>query len=679
MSSKALAVVGLVLVLVAGRAMAGPIGIFDDHHDLGRPGDDPGVLGSATFAAGTYTVTGSGSDWWNSGEFGYYVFKAIAGDQRLEADVVWQDGDAGNQWKKAGVAFRNDVDTGAGNEKEVNYFAAITRPNKNRSSFQFRDVATGNMGSNTEGGGTPVKVAIQRWKDPEGDYLVQAFKDMGGGAGWEELGNARWAFNLNENAYLGLAMTSHEQTVARIAEFSNVQFTTVVAPGTLPRKPGEAVNDPEGVGPVMGGWGVLEVVNNGNMNNLDAAIASLESGTGDRLRYNLMGAININDHEGNAANFGNDIGYGVAYENLAVGAPWPAPGSVNDVAFLARGQVDIPWAGDWSFYCRSDDGEELAVYQGGVRKLVIGSDTSWNANCFGTATLAAGPADIQFIHREDGGGANLEVAATNGATTDLGRFRLIGSGDAGVPAHDSLVPAVQNLLLEQTPAGWVDDPGPPVHTRPENRVEALIAIEEARAEGVLLSMAGNVVNHGDADDGGNLNSGSFPGDLNYLNDAPGVDENDHAFKATGELIITVPGTYYLGYNSDDGASLEIAGVPWVGIVPGSNGSATILDDGDGDGVADVLQTDAWTGWSYTVGEIVLAAGAYELTYTSYEGGGGAFSELFGGTALDGLDLLTDTEHLVHVGAVADALNLIPEPATLTLLGIGLLGLIRRKR
>jgi hypothetical protein len=689
------------VALLAGSVGGAPFEM-DGSLDLGRPGDDPLALGSATEnAPGDYTVSGGGSDWWGAGEYAHFAYQEVTGDFWIEGDVQWvnRTGNWGDMdgWVKAGLAVRNDVDNGAGNEKEVNYFNANLRPGHGPDgqdvTFQWRDVATAGMNStksrvNPDGGDVDTRrIALNRWTDAEGDSLMQAF--FWDGSQWVEQGGTRWAWNLNETAYVGLAVTAHKNTtwdhdgdggattpeipLLETANFTNVDLTgTAVTPtGDLPRKPGDPIADPEGVAPVMGGWGVLEVVDNGNMGNVNDAARSIEDGGGTRHTYNLMGAININDSDpqSNAKNFGGDGPYGVAEAGIKT------KGSVDDIAFLARGQVEIPEAGDWTFYINSDDGEELVI--DGNRDWRTGSG-GWNDNNFLTVNLSAGPHDIRVLHREDGGGANVEVAAAKGNTTDLSKFRLIGSGDAGIPAHESVVPAIANVNLEQTPAGWNDPTGTPPKTKPESRATAITALQEASDQTVLLTGTDTVINHTDLD--GNPNAGAYGGDHAYLNDAAGNDENDHAFRALADLLITEAGTYYLGYNSDDGASLEIKGQNWLQVMDGSHGNATILDDGDGDAADDVLQTDAWTGWSYTVGEIDLAVGTYALEFISYEGGDGAFSEVFGGSSIYGLRLLTDTEQRFTV-EVADALELTPEPATLALVGLGALGtfLARRRR
>ena len=126
----------LVVLALVGQAM-GAIGIFDGSLDLGLPGVDPLLPGSAVESGGVYTVTGGGHDWWDLGEHAHFVHKHIGGEFRIEADVAWHT-NTGNEWKKAGVAIRNDINVGPGNQKEVNFITAATRPDINRGSFQFR-------------------------------------------------------------------------------------------------------------------------------------------------------------------------------------------------------------------------------------------------------------------------------------------------------------------------------------------------------------------------------------------------------------------------------------------------------------------------------------------------------------------------------------------------------------
>jgi hypothetical protein len=408
--------------------------------------------------------------------------------------------------------------------------------------------------------------------------------------------------------------------------------------------PGKLVYDPERVGPVAGGWGVLEVVDNGNMTNVVDAVASLESNTGTRYAYKLFGPININDPSVSAGNFPGDGPYGV------VAAAIKPAGGVDDIAFLARGRVNIPTTGDWSFYIRSDDGELLSVDNGA---LVIGTE-AWYDNNFGTVNLTAGEHDIQVIHREDGGGANVEVAAAKGATNNLYFFRLIGSGDPGLPATTSSVP------------GLVFDPTF-TQSRPgaSGAINNLAQAQAAITAGPNVSITDDRVNHSDPDNRG-LGNEVFAADHDNPWDivtGSGTDDDDSAILVEGEIWIATGGTYYIGYNSDDGAQLRIdtMGVfPWLSIKENVTGSAVLTTTLFPN---DTLRTDTTTGKSWTVGEIFLPPGGYPFELLMFDRNRGFFVEMFGGTIPGEYDLLlTGPERYIPVPEVAPALELVDGPA-----------------
>ena len=75
------------------------------------------------------------------------------------------------------------------------------------------------------------------------------------------------------------------------------------------RAHGTSVNDPEGVGPVAGGWGALEVFAYGASATVEEAIAKIEDGGGARIAYDLDGPINLRDHEGDFWKFDDAHGF----------------------------------------------------------------------------------------------------------------------------------------------------------------------------------------------------------------------------------------------------------------------------------------------------------------------------------------------------------------------------------
>ncbi len=88
-----------------------PIGIFQDHLDIGSPGAE----GSATYDAdtGTYTIEGSGHDIWDAADDFHFVYSEVSGDVNLIATVDLQVGGGEPDWAKAGPMVRNNLTPGS--------------------------------------------------------------------------------------------------------------------------------------------------------------------------------------------------------------------------------------------------------------------------------------------------------------------------------------------------------------------------------------------------------------------------------------------------------------------------------------------------------------------------------------------------------------------------------------
>ena len=83
-----------------GAEPASPLGVFQDHADIGT------VLhpGSAQYDAtrGIYTLTGSGENVWATGDNFQFVWKQVSGDVALTADIA-------GFWKGAWADARRDM------------------------------------------------------------------------------------------------------------------------------------------------------------------------------------------------------------------------------------------------------------------------------------------------------------------------------------------------------------------------------------------------------------------------------------------------------------------------------------------------------------------------------------------------------------------------------------------
>ncbi|MCY2951462.1 MAG: PEP-CTERM sorting domain-containing protein [Planctomycetota bacterium] len=407
------------LALAAAMALAGwahgEIGIFNNSLDLGIADDNPKLPGSVSYdQQGTYTVTGGGTDWWEwDGERAHFLYSTITGNVRIEANVKIL-GDPANDWAKAGVAIRNDINTGAGNEMAMNAFTAVTDPFRTywddaaqksvpnpRGAFQGRFLQGKFPMFNYEKVGIqPTKVAVQRTLMPDGQwYLTEGFLDTG--AGLEKIGQRY--LKMNSTAYVGLAVTSHDNSRTETAEFTNVAISSTTAPQIWDRWEAASVVNGGGIGG-MNSFSVRESLSPTDLpGNIASTVAALNSNP-PSIDYQAP-VLNFHDSDSNGR-FGNDATFGVVTAGLK------NKGEVENLAVVARGVLWVTDPGPYTFVIPSDDGFELSI----DAKIVGKADYGKGANdiVLPATYLTAGAHPIQMIYWEGGGGSSLELFAAKG-------------------------------------------------------------------------------------------------------------------------------------------------------------------------------------------------------------------------------------------------------------------------
>jgi hypothetical protein len=174
----------------------------------------PGSVGSFVEApAGTYTMTGSGTDIWNTADEFHYAYKTLTGAGSITARVNSVQNT--NVWAKGGVMIRETMDAGS---KHV--FACVTPASG--VAFQYRTDMDAAMTGSTEAGITaPHWVKVER--DAAGNFTASRSTN---GTSWQSVANAVPVnIPMTSNVYIGLALTSHDAALTSEAVFSNVTTT----------------------------------------------------------------------------------------------------------------------------------------------------------------------------------------------------------------------------------------------------------------------------------------------------------------------------------------------------------------------------------------------------------------------------------------------------------------------
>jgi len=175
--------------------------------------------------AGTYTMTASGADIWNTADEFHFAYKTLSGVGSIEAKV--ESVGNTNAWAKCGVMIRDTLDAGS-------KFAAvyITPTNAdgtptNGCRYQARTTTDGSATSDSSIA-TPAQMAIVA------PYWVKIDRDVAGnfrgyysadGTNWTPMAWNPQSISMSGDIYIGLALTSHNAGTTCTAKLSNVRTT----------------------------------------------------------------------------------------------------------------------------------------------------------------------------------------------------------------------------------------------------------------------------------------------------------------------------------------------------------------------------------------------------------------------------------------------------------------------
>ena len=199
--------VSLILVLcLFGNAW----GLVWGDKDIGNPG----IAGSSSEAAGTWTILGSGHDIWGNADGIHYVYRPLSGDGSLQVNLQSMDLTSG--WAKVGPAIREDL--GAGSKHAM---TAMT--GSYGIQFVWRELTDQGSAGVTRGGETwPSILRITRI----GDEMIGEFGEevpFPPFFQWYEV--ARTNISMNTDVTIGMAVCATNQGALNTAVLDGVVLT----------------------------------------------------------------------------------------------------------------------------------------------------------------------------------------------------------------------------------------------------------------------------------------------------------------------------------------------------------------------------------------------------------------------------------------------------------------------
>ncbi len=201
---------GLVMLLSCTRTP--DLGIFEENGDIGNVKH----TGSVSFNKkdSTYAVTGGGTNMWFDSDQFHFIWKKVAGDVSLAADIRWI-GEGTDPHRKACLIIRQDLDTSGVYADAVLHGDGLT-------SLQYRDTQGGMTREIQSGVSSPVRLRIEKI----GDYLSMSVAQEG-----ETLSASGGSFRMafEEPFYIGLGVSAHNNDALETAVFSNVVLEAIPA------------------------------------------------------------------------------------------------------------------------------------------------------------------------------------------------------------------------------------------------------------------------------------------------------------------------------------------------------------------------------------------------------------------------------------------------------------------
>jgi hypothetical protein len=173
----------------------------------------PAYVGSFVESpAGTFTITGSGTDIWNQSDEFHYAFKTLTGIGSIVAKV--ESLTNADPYAKAGVMIRETLDPDS-------RYSVVSLTPDNGVLAEYRS----DTGANSQLTASLADIVAPYWVKIERDVAgnITAYSSANGSS-WQMMGQPI-PFQISSSAYIGLAVTAHNASAACEAVFSNVTIT----------------------------------------------------------------------------------------------------------------------------------------------------------------------------------------------------------------------------------------------------------------------------------------------------------------------------------------------------------------------------------------------------------------------------------------------------------------------
>lgn len=203
---RLLSIVAAALVLVAQTDRPSPVGIFEQHGDVGETPKAGSIQYDA--ATGDYRVTGGGANIWANVDAFQFAWKRVSGDVTITADVRFV-GTSAAEHRKAVLMVRQNLNPDSA-------YADVALHGDGLTSLQYRPKSGDETSEMRSELNMPLRIRIERHGNEFTMYVGKPDEEL------KPAGPATVA--LEDPVYVGIGVCSHDANVLETAIFSNVRI-----------------------------------------------------------------------------------------------------------------------------------------------------------------------------------------------------------------------------------------------------------------------------------------------------------------------------------------------------------------------------------------------------------------------------------------------------------------------